>query len=302
MFDAHAHVIRDLFNGETYSSCDAPASLGDLRRAVEDVPGRDPDCGLPIIKLVWLPEERGERFGREWPLHVVWADEEPTGRIVPHTFRLPGGGTRTWDIVEYDRVVIPYFRWALVQLIPTTDESIAAWEQERYETMAVRDRAGAWILERVDALGAYPKSGWYRMIDGGVIAKHNVVCCERAERDRRVCYGYYHEPGEDVLEMVRKMWAAFLARPRLRSAAEAPHPAELAARERATVDGIKAARDAERTAGIDELTSDLAPFEHVFRGSTRFFLDPTKRFAPATAPLKATARGAAPKSPRREAS
>lgn len=301
MYDDVQHIIRDLFNGESWNSDEPPAALLALRAAVASVFELSPE-GLPPIKLIFGPEHRGKRFGKVYPLFTVWSKRlQRKEQYVAREFLTKRGELKQLWVVEEELVTIPMFRWKLMQLIPTTPASRAAWESQRYDVVHAWDANRLPVLETVDALGEYPEGGWYREVQSGTIARHApAVCCDRAERRRRPCYGYYHEPGEDVLEAVRKMWRRYNAKRTDRRPDELPTEREIAASVRETENGIAAAAAADGRAARERLASDLAPFEWALRGDVRVFFDPTKRYEDA-ATTPAARPGGAPKAGRRTA-
>jgi hypothetical protein len=142
--------------------------------------------GKPIVRLVWAWQSR-EFFHTEFDSLGKPTKGEHRAKYRFITVTLPNG----------DEVDISVPRWILEQRFEP-GQYWESWQRTRY----IYDPL---IGRHVDKRGEPPADGWYGYLR--TIAEHDPdnACCDRAWRDhRRRCWGYYREPGEKDLDILRR--------------------------------------------------------------------------------------------------
>src|SRR5688572_17337420 len=135
--------------------------------------------GKQIVRLSWAPEIL------TWNPRAVGTT--PPSELVPEHVAL-------WD-KNGDPVAPP--RWMLEErLEPET--YFETWEQNRW----LKDPRDGLLY---DQRGPAPREGRWRWIE--TIRDHDSNCCERRLQSLMVCWGYYAEPGERELKVIREKWA-----------------------------------------------------------------------------------------------
>ena len=135
--------------------------------------------GKRIVRLSWGPEIV------EWNPRAVGTT--PKDEFKPQHVAL-------WDAIG-EPVAPP--RWMLEErLEPET--YFETWDQNRW----FKDPRDGLLY---DQRGPAPREGRWRWIE--TVRDHDSNCCEQRLQSLMVCWGYYAEPGERELKMIREKWA-----------------------------------------------------------------------------------------------
>jgi hypothetical protein len=135
--------------------------------------------GKRIVRLSWGPEIV------EWNPRAIGTT--PRDEFKPQHVAL-------WDTTG-EPVAPP--RWMLEErLEPET--YFETWEQNRW----FRDPRDGLLY---DQRGPAPREGRWRWI--ATVRDHDANCCEQRLQSLMVCWGYYRDPGECELKMIREKWA-----------------------------------------------------------------------------------------------
>jgi len=190
-----------VFNGRVDHNYPPPCDVSRFQQELERIAGRY-DNGRPLLRVVWGQDAA---LAREWD---CYAD----------------GGRGQWRM--------KYLYSSKVRYVPTADPEtglirvrrfhedvgVPRWFVEYYippETACLN-----WQASGVDSDGQpftdpLPVEGLYEPT-GLEIATHDGDCCRAAKGAQVFCYGYYREPGERELLVVRANRAAWDAMPERR--------------------------------------------------------------------------------------
>jgi len=135
--------------------------------------------GKRIVRLSWAPEILA------WNPRAVGT--MPTSELVPEHVALRD---KAGNPVAPPRFMLEE------RLEPET--YFETWEQNRW----FRDPRDGLLY---DQRGPAPREGRWRWIE--TIRDHDSNCCEQRLQSLMVCWGYYAEPGERELKLIRARWA-----------------------------------------------------------------------------------------------
>jgi len=143
----------------------------DYQRRIDEIVGTSNDHS--IVRLIWSWKSREFLFGRWQAKYRAWSVTV---------------GEEVYDISPP--------RWILEERFEP-GQYFDAWQATRY----IKDPATGELLDK----GEPPRDGWYGYLH--LCAEHepNGACCERAYKcKRRRCWGYYREPNDADLDLLRR--------------------------------------------------------------------------------------------------
>lgn len=152
--------------------------------------------GEPIIRLTWAWEPQ-EFFHTEWDNFGRGIKGELRPRY--EFLSVPIAGNRTlpvcaprWVLEEREEPAQFRYRWEAARWLVRPGSTIV-------------DPAGQPVSNRLDLRGEPPPGAHY--VFARYVARHrpNKTCCDEAFRTGQgVCFGYYREPDEQMLELLRQ--------------------------------------------------------------------------------------------------
>lgn len=240
-----SELTRQVY-GETWPNFKARPvpNLPAIKKAIAEIKLH---FGRPVLKLGWLPDVMVTRRGERVHANIAYTFQVPFSEYYSDHRRL-------W-IKHFKEVDVLIPRWGIYQLIPD-DVGKPAWEEERWRWEGVN---------RVDMIGPYPTTGYYRELgEFGVIAHHepNFECCRRklASGDDIQCYGRYRKPDWALVDELRRRWNLFMQTRQLRMPTESPAPLEIYEGSKKIAAEQGAARERNRQQTMEEALEYIAPY------------------------------------------
>lgn len=148
---------------------------------IDEVMGKS-DTGLPIVRLVWAGDIKKcfSKFYTSWNSAGFGVDSELRAKYLYASIKIPGSP----DIID-----IPPPRW-IFEEFNHPGQYMASWQAARFDS------------ENREVRPAPPPNGYYSELFPIVTHKAD-ECCKEAAEKKVICWGYYREPDEKDLEVLR---------------------------------------------------------------------------------------------------
>lgn len=165
------------------------------QRRINDIYGMKD--GQPIVRLVWAWEPQ-QFFFYEWDSagNGIKGEKRPQYEFLA----VPLSNGRTLPICAP--------RWVLEER-QEPEQFLAGWEASRYiikpGSTIIDPSSGQPISKRLDLRGDPPAGAQYMFARYVAAHEPNKTCCDRAHAtEEGVCFGFYREPDEQMIALLRK--------------------------------------------------------------------------------------------------
>lgn len=205
-------------NREPYTSHGpTPCDVSYFQRELTALFGCEQLSGRPWLRIIWAQDEGRDRYGwiakdwseygasgaGEWRRRYLYSSASQWDEAYDEA-RGIWAVREVWKDISPPRFVIERFippnvaclDWDKGLDLLDSNPNFATGRDEDGDPFTVRKAIeGIYVPLEIDDR---------RTVRGGVIADHDATCCANAEREQRMCYGSYAEPGDRQLDLIRR--------------------------------------------------------------------------------------------------